>query len=79
MLSVQEYLENIKLETKVAYENFLSPKQILELKSEMNSKSEFIFKIKGKNYKLWKPNDLQLTKDMKDVLDKTTWMNDQKY
>ena len=72
MLSVREYIENIRLETKVAYENFLSPKQILELKSEMNAKSEFIFKIKGKNYKLWKPNELQLTKDMKDVLEKTT-------
>ena len=72
MLSVQEYIENIRLETKVAYQNFLSPKQILELKSEMNAKSEFIFKIKGKNYKLWKPNELQLTKDMKDVLEKTT-------
>lgn len=72
MLSVEEYIENIRLETKVAYKNFLSPKQILELKSEMNARSEFIFKIKGKNYKLWKPNELKLTKDMKDVLEKTT-------
>ena len=72
MLSVEEYIENIRLETKVAYKNFLSPKQILELKSEMNARSEFIFKIKGKNYKLWRPNELKLTKDMKAVLEKTT-------
>ena len=72
MLTVVEYLENIKLETKVAYQNFLSPKQIIELKNEMNEKSEFIFKIKGKNYKLWKPENIKYTKDMKEVLEKTT-------
>ena len=37
----------------------------------MNEKSEFIFKIKGKNYKLWKPEGIKYTKDMKTVLDKT--------
>ena len=75
MLTVAEYLENIKLETKVAYQNFLSPKQIMELKNEMNEKSEFIFKIKGKNYKLWKPEVIKYTKDMKEILEKTTWWN----
>ena len=55
---------------EVAHQNFLSKKQVLELKNDMNKKSEFIFKLKGKNYEVWKPAKIKLTKDMKEVLEK---------
>ena len=38
----------------------------------MNEKSEFIFKLKGKNYELWRPQKIQFSKGMKETLEKTT-------
>ena len=72
MLTVMEYVEQNRMRDEVAHQNFLSKKQVLELKNEMNKKSEFIFKLKGKNYELWKPAKMKLSKHMKEVLEKTT-------
>ena len=55
----------------VAHANFLSKKNIVELKNEMNEKSEFIFKLKGRNYNLWQPEKLRMNSTMKEVLEKT--------
>ena len=55
----------------VAHANFLSKKNIVELKNEMNEKSEFIFKLKGTKYDLWKPERLKMNNTMKEVLEKT--------
>jgi hypothetical protein len=38
----------------------------------MTNNSEFIFKIKGKQYKLWQPNKLGITKALRDVFEKTS-------
>ena len=54
---------------QVAHENFLCKKQVHELKMDMNEKSEFIFKLKGKNYELWKPQKLKISKETKDALE----------
>ena len=55
----------------MAHANFLSKKNIVELKNEMNEKSEFIFKLKGTKYDLWKPERLKMNNTMKEVLEKT--------
>ena len=62
MLSVLEYIAQNKMRDAVAHQNFLSKKQIVELKDEMNLKSEYIFKLKGKNYDLWKPSKLTMNR-----------------
>jgi len=49
-----EYIDNFKRHERVAHQNFLNPKEIVSLKNELNERSEFIFKLKGKNYKIWK-------------------------
>lgn len=56
----------------VAHANFLSKKNIVELKNDMNEKSEFIFKLKGKNYDLWRPEKIKFNATMKEALEKTT-------
>ena len=55
----------------MAHANFLSKKNIVALKDEMNEKSEFIFKLKGRNYELWKPERIRMNTTMKEVLEKT--------
>ena len=72
MLSVLEYITQNKMRDAVAQQNFLCKKQIVELKEEMNSKSEYIFKLKGKNYDLWKPSKLTMNRQMVEVIEKTT-------
>ena len=56
----------------VAHQNFLNKKSVAEFKDEMNEKSVHIFKIKGKDFKIWKPDRLIMSKQMKDVIEKTT-------
>lgn len=67
-----EYITQNKMRDAVAHANFLSKKNIVELKNEMNEKSEFIFKLKGNNYELWRPDKIRMNKTMKEVLGKTT-------
>jgi hypothetical protein len=71
ILSVPEYITQNKMRDAVAHANFLSKKNIVLLKNEMNEKSEFIFKLKGRNYELWKPERLRMNSTMKEVLEKT--------
>lgn len=73
MLSIPEFIEQNRMRDIVAHENFLCKKQVVSLKNEMNEKSAFIFKLKGKNYELWKPQKMQFSKGMKETLEKTTW------
>lgn len=72
MLDVRDYIAQNKMRDAVAHQNFLSKKQIIELKDEMNLKSEYIFKLKGKNYDIWKPSRLTMSKQMVEVIEKTT-------
>ena len=66
-----DYIEHTKYKEQFEYNNFFDPKQIVDLKTQMTSNSEFIFKLKGKQYKLWRPDKFVLTKTLKDVLEKT--------
>ena len=38
----------------------------------MTQNSEYVFKLKGKDYQVWKPDKLIVSKQMKEVLGKTT-------
>ena len=62
MLSVLDYIAQNRMRDTVAHQNFLSKKQVLELKDDMNVKSEYVFKLKGKNYDIWKPSRLIMSK-----------------
>ena len=67
---MEYYLDHTKHKELFDHSHFFDPKNIQELKTEMVDNSEFIFKIKGKHYKLWKPDKLVLTKALRDVFEK---------
>lgn len=62
MLNVLDYIAQNRMRDAVAHQNFLSKQQVMELKDEMNLKSEYIFKLKGKNYDIWKPSRMAMSK-----------------
>lgn len=64
MKTISEYIDISKKNDKVVLHNFLSKREILNLKTDMNKKSEFVFKIKGKNYKVWQPSKLKVSKNL---------------
>ena len=70
LIDMHEYISAIKKNDKINQENFLDPKEISGLKLEMNQKSEFIMKLKGKNYKIWKPSRFNISRDIRGMIAK---------
>ena len=69
-VDMHDYLQIIRKNDKINKENFLDPKEISGLKLEMNQKSEFIMKLKGRNYKVWKPSRFNMAKDIRGMIAK---------
>ena len=70
-LNMDDYIQHYKHREAFEFTHFFAPKQVLDLKTDMNDNSEFIFKLKGKQYNLWKPDKLVITKALRDVFEKT--------
>ena len=70
-LDFESYIAQNKLKEDTQHENFTCKRQITRIKDELLEESQYVLRLKGKNYKMWKPSRPRLSRAVKDVVDQT--------